>query len=141
MDSMSVGGYGSKIEDARTPLDWLSTDEAVVDAYAQDERCGFMFTLGGNATLLDLTGEVVTPQCASRVPRDLPILFVAGEQDPVGDNGRGVLRAAQLLEDAGVSTVDVILYPRMRHEVHNEVGKEAVYRDILTWIDDHLPAD
>ncbi|MBQ9042935.1 MAG: threonylcarbamoyl-AMP synthase [Eggerthellaceae bacterium] len=138
IDGMGAGGYGKQIENARTDLDWLSTDEAVVDAYIADEKCGFMFTLGGYTTLLDLTGEVVTPECAEKVPKELPVLFVAGDGDPVGDMGEGVKAAAQLLRDAGVQTVDCKIYEGMRHEIHNEIGKDQVYDDIATWIEAHV---
>ena len=135
IDNMGAGAYGKKIENARTDLDWLSTDDAVVDAYIADDLCGFMFTVGGYATLLDLTAEVVTPQCAARVPKTLPVLFVAGDGDPVGGMGKGVKEAAQLLRDAGVRRVDAIVYPGMRHEIHNEIGHERVYDDVASWIE------
>ena len=138
IDNMGAGAYGKKIENARTPLDWLSTDPEVVDAYIADDLCGFMFTVGGYATLLDLTAEVVTPECAEKVPKDLPVFFVAGDGDPVGDMGEGVKAAAQLLRDAGVQMVDCKIYEGMRHEIHNEIGKEQVYDDIATWIEAHV---
>lgn len=138
IDNMGAGGYGKKIPDARTNLDWLSNDEAVVDAYIADDMCGFMFTVGGYATLLDLTAEVVTPECAARVPKGLPILLAAGDGDPVGDMGKGVEAAAQLLRDAGVETVDCKLYEGMRHEIHNEIGNDQVYDDLATWIEAHV---
>ena len=135
IDNMGAGAYGKQIEGARTPLDWLSTDPAVVDAYIADELCGFMFTVGGYATLLDLTAEVVTPECAANVPKDLPLLFVAGDGDPVGEMGKGVRAAAQLYRDAGVAQVDEKIYAGMRHEIHNEFGREQVYDDVATWIE------
>ena len=138
IDNMGAGAYGKKIKNARTDLDWLSTDESVVDAYIADDKCGFMFTVGGYATLLDLTAEVVTLECAESVSKDLPILLVAGDGDPVGDMGEGVKAAAQLLSDAGVKTVDCKIYEGMRHEIHNEVGKDQVYDDIASWIEDHV---
>lgn len=138
IDGMGAGSYGKRIENARTSLDWLSTDESVVDAYIADDKCGFMFTVGGYATLLDLTSEVVTPECAGKVPKDLPVLFVSGDGDPVGDMGQGVKAAAQLLSGAGVKTVDCTLYPGMRHEIHNEIGKAQVYDDIASWIEAHV---
>ncbi|HAM14532.1 MAG TPA: alpha/beta hydrolase [Eggerthellaceae bacterium] len=136
IDNMGAGAYGKQIPNARTNLDWLSTDDAVVDAYIADELCGFMFTVGGYSTLLDLTAEVVTPACAARVPKDLPVFFVAGDGDPVGDMGQGVRAAAQLLRDAGVKRVDEKIYAGMRHEIHNEHGHEQVYDDIASWIED-----
>ena len=138
IDGMGAGGYGKKIENARTPLDWLSTDDAVVDAYIADPKCGFMFTVGGYATLLDLTAEVVTAECAAKVPKALPCLFVAGDGDPVGDFGKGGEAAAKLLRDAGVETVDCTIYKGMRHEIHNEIGHEKVYSDIAEWIAAHV---
>lgn len=135
IDSMGAGGYGKKIENARTNLDWLSTDPKVVDAYIADDKCGFMFTVGGYATLLSLTAEVVTPACAAKVPKDLPVLFVAGDGDPVGDMGAGVRAAVKLLLDAGVKRVDEKIYQGMRHEIHNEIGNEQVYDDVAHWIE------
>ena len=135
IDNMGAGAYGKQIPDARTPLDWLSTDPAVVDAYMADPLCGFMFSVGGYATLLDLTAEVVTPECAAKVPKTLPILLAAGDGDPVGDMGKGVHAAAELLRAAGVETVDEKIYEGMRHEIHNEIGKEQVYDDLATWIE------
>ena len=135
IDGMGAGAYGKRIPDARTPFDWLSTDPAVVDTYRADERCGFMFTVGGYAALTDLTGEIADPACVARVPRDLPLLFIAGAEDPVGAQGKGVHAAVQALRDAGVAQVDEILYTGMRHEVLNEPGHAAVESDILSWIE------
>ena len=138
IDGMGAGGYGKQIENARTNLDWLSTDDAVVDAYIEDDRCGFMFTVGGYSTLLDLTAEVATPACAAAAPKGLPILFVAGDGDPVGEMGKGVRAAAELYQNAGVANVEVKIYPGMRHEIHNEVGHEQVYDDIASWIEQQV---
>lgn len=138
IDNMGAGAYGKQIENARTNLDWLSTDPTVVDAYIADPQCGFMFTVGGYSALLDLTAECVTPECAAEVPMELPILLASGDGDPVGDMGKGVQAAAQLLRDAGVMTVDVKLYEGMRHEIHNEIGREGVYDDIASWIENAI---
>lgn len=89
---MGAGAFSKQIENPRTPFDWLSTDPAVVDAYIEDEMCGAMFSAGGYATLTDLTGEVASPSCAAKVPKDLPVLFVSGAEDPVGACGKGASR-------------------------------------------------
>ena len=138
LDSLGAGGFAKSIEDARTPLDWLSTNPVVVDAYMADEMCGKMFTVSAYATLLDLTGEVVTLECAKKVPSDLPLLYVAGAQDPVGDCGKGVLAAANLAEKAGSRNVEVILYEGMRHEILNEPERDKVYTDVQNWLEARL---
>lgn len=136
LDGMGAGAFSKQIENPRTPFDWLSTDPAVVDAYIEDEMCGAMFSAGGYATLTDLTGEVASPSCAAKVPKDLPVLFVSGAEDPVGACGKGV-QAADLLRHAGVSDVEVKLYEGMRHEILNEPEHAQVYGDVLDWIRKH----
>jgi alpha-beta hydrolase superfamily lysophospholipase len=65
-------------------------------------------------------------------------LLAAGDGDPVGDMGKGVHAAAELLRSAGVACVDEMIYPGMRHEIHNEVDKARVYDDIATWMETHI---
>lgn len=136
--SMAVGAYAKSIPDARTPHDWISVDPAVVDEYAADPRCAYMFSVGGYAALTDLTAEVVTPACAAATPKNLPLLYIAGDQDPVGDCGKGVHAAAELVKKAGVTDVTTILYAGMRHEILNEPDKAQVYADVLAWIEGRL---
>ena len=137
LDGMGAGGFAKQIEHARTPYDWICTDPAVVDAYSADELCGFMFSVGGYATLTDLTGEVVTMACASRVPKDMPLLFIAGSEDPVGGCGKSVRAAADLMRNAGVQDVAMKLYDGMRHEILNEPSRAQVYTDVVSWIEEH----
>lgn len=134
IDSMGAGGFGKAIEDARTPLDWISVDPAVVDAYIDDPLCGVMFSVGGYAALTDIVSQAVNPRVAARIPHDLPLLFIAGAEDPVGEQGEAVVRAVELYRTAGVRDVSLILYPGMRHEILNEPGKQGVYEDVLAWI-------
>lgn len=138
LDNMGVGAYAKQIENARTQHDWICSDPAVVDSYIEDELCGAMFSVGGYATLTDLTGEIATLKCASSVPSNIPLLLIAGAQDPVGACGAGVQTTADLLRRGGVSQVDVKLYDGMRHEILNEPGHAQVYTDVVDWIDKHV---
>lgn len=135
LDALSVGGYSKAIEGARTPLDWLSYDEANVDAYIADPDCGFSFSAGGVATLTALTREVCDQECCSRVPKDLPLLYIAGDADPVGDCGKGVRTAEQMAREAGSLDVTCIIYDHMRHEILNEAEHQKVFDDVLSWVD------
>ena len=135
LHAMGVGAYNKKIDHARTEFDWLSTDPAVVDAYRNDELCGARFSSGGYATLTDLLYEIGSPACARRIPAHLPVLLVAGQQDPVGDFGKGVQRARDLLVRAGADDVTMTLYEGMRHEILNEPDRLRVWADVLGWID------
>jgi alpha-beta hydrolase superfamily lysophospholipase len=134
LNNMGAGAYSKAVDKPRTPLDWLSFDEGNVDAYIADPASGFLFSAGGYATLLSLTAEIVTPACARAIPQDLPILFIAGAEDPVGTNGKGVEAAAEQLRKTGHTNVTVRLYEGMRHEILNETGHAKVYQDVLDWI-------
>lgn len=135
LHSMAEGAYSRAIPSRRTDLDWLSVNEENVDRYLADEQCGFMFSAGGYATLTDLTAEVCTLECAQRVPRSLPLLYISGAEDPVGDDGRGVFASAELAKRAGSVDVTCKLYDGMRHEILNETGHELVFNDIRKWLD------
>lgn len=135
LHSLSIGAYSGQIENARTPQDWLSTDDAVVDAYIADPSCGFMFSTGADIALLSLTGSMVKRKTVEAVPASLPLLFASGKDDPVGEKGEAVKRAVALFRDTGHEDVTLVLYEGMRHEILNEIGKEHVYQDIVDWID------
>jgi alpha-beta hydrolase superfamily lysophospholipase len=139
LESMGIGAYSKQIAKARTKLDWLSVSEDNVDAYIADPACGFTFSTGGDAALTALTAEIVSPACPAAIPLDLPMFFIAGSQDPVGDNGKGVLQAAEALRKTGHEQVEVKLYPGMRHEILNEANHEVVYQDVLDWLVSVIP--
>lgn len=134
LHNLGLGAYGKQIPDARTDLDWLSTDPATVDAYIADEESGMMFSAGSYVTLTELTGSMVKRTSSERIAKTLPILFISGENDPVGENGVGVRKAVEQFRSAGINKVDLKLYAGKRHELLNEREKETVYRDIADWL-------
>lgn len=135
-DSLGAGGYAKAVENPRTPLDWLSTDERVVDEYIADPRCGQMFTVGAYSTLASLVKDAISPTLAKSIPKSLPMFFIAGDRDPVGDCGRGVEAAAREYRDAGVERVDCKLYHGARHEILNDRVRDEVQDDIEHWLAD-----
>lgn len=141
LHALGDGSYAKKIPQARTAFDWLNTDSASVDEYIADPACGVMFSVGGYASLTDLTAEIASKECASAVPDGLPILFVAGSQDPVGGCGSGVAAAADALRRYSNARVDVTMYESMRHEILNEPDHIRVYGDVRDWFDRQLRAD
>ena len=71
---------------------------------------------------------------------DTPVLFLSGEQDPVGGMGRGVRKVRQMFLDAGCTDVTLKLYPGGRHEMFHEVSQREVFEDLLAWLEDKLPS-
>ena len=136
VNKMAFGKYNERFEPARTPFDWLTRDPAVVDAYVADERTGFLFTLNGFYTMFTGISRMNSKRRLSQIPKDLPILFTSGEDDPVGEFTKGVLRAVELFRSVGMNRVEVKFYPGARHEILNEIDRETVYDDLYLWLED-----
>lgn len=117
---------------------WLTKDRAVVEAYNKDPRCTFQFTLNGFYNLFDTIRYINKPAHVKSVPINLPLFLVSGEDDPVGDFGRGVGFAYDIYICAGMRNINLKLYPTDRHEILNELDKEIVYEDIYKWLQKHL---
>ena len=100
----------------------------------EDPLCGFPFTINGYKTLFDVISFIQDDANIRKVPKDLPMLFVSGEEDPVGDYGSGVRAAARSYISAGAEHVEVKLYPGDRHEILNERDYETVQEDILKFV-------
>ena len=134
LNQVAFGAYNHKIEHPRTTIDWLSRDKKVVDAYLADPLCGFVASAGLMRDMMEGFGYIQDPQSLVGMNVDLPVYFIAGDADPVGDYGKGVRYAAEMFKEAGMKQVDVKLYPLCRHEIHNELNKTEVYADVLKWI-------
>ena len=113
---------------------WLTRDEDVVKAYNADMLCKYNFTLRGYHDLFTLLDQVNREEWATTLSKDLPVLVVSGEQDPVGDWGQGVKKVAEALLAADMRDVTLKLYPDMRHEIINEIDRETVWTDLKEWL-------
>lgn len=134
MDKLAFGNYNQKIADAKTSFDWLCTDKAVVDAYMEDNLCGFTFTVNGFQTLFTLIDRLNQEENLLLMPKELPVYFIAGDKDPVGNYGEGVKKAFEDFKQAGMERISIKLYPGDRHELLNEKDKYKVYEDLYPWI-------
>jgi len=139
LDRMIFGPYQKNLPDV-THFEWLSRDMAVVAAYVADPLCGFPFTVSAYADLFRLTREANRPDWFSSLPKELPVYLFSGDRDPVGDWGKGVKQVRDHLVQAGLTDVTLRLYPGGRHEMLNEINRDAVYADVLRFLEDHMPA-
>lgn len=114
---------------------WLSHNEESVQAFNDDEKCGFPFTLNGYGNLLQLVLDVYDKKGWQLKNPDLPVLFLGGEEDPVIGSPEEFQKTVQSLKDMGYNNVQSRLYPNMRHEILNEINRRQVYEDILTFLE------
>ncbi len=135
--SLADGAYSKAVRSPRTDFDWLSYDEGNVDAYIADEMCGAPFTAGAYATLLQLVYNAAQLDLAMRIPKDLPMFYISGAEDPVGSYGDGVRDAVEVMRAAGVRDIKIRVYDGMRHEILNEAERATVFDDVLAWLEAH----
>jgi alpha-beta hydrolase superfamily lysophospholipase len=133
-DKMAFGGYAKSIKNAKTSFDWLSYNEKNVNKYIEDPYCGYMSTGGFYKEFLSGLAKLHKKSELNKIRKDIPILLIAGNEDPVGNNGKGPLKMAHMYQDLGIKEVVLKRFDGMRHEILNENNKEEVYKVILKFL-------
>lgn len=134
LQGIVFGGYNKRVERPRTAYDWLNRDSKAVDAYIKDPLCGFTASAGLLRDMLTGILHIQKTENLSKMDKSLPVHFIAGGDDPVGDYGQGVLKAVEAFKESGMQKVSCRLYPLCRHEILNEVNKAEIYEDIEQWL-------
>ncbi len=127
------GMFNLRTENRRTRNDWLSRDDANVDKYCADPKCNFTFTAAGYNDLLNALICANSNAVIENTPADVPVLFLSGGMDPVGDYGRGVRSACLKYLEHGCD-VKIRIYREARHELLFELNKQEVMDDILEFL-------
>lgn len=135
--NLMFGAYNRKFPDARTPNDWICSDPEVVAKYTADPLCGQDATIGLTREMLRGIRMIQRSANLQRMDKALPVFFIAGRSDPVGNMGRGVEKAAAAFRAAGMQDVACKLYDG-RHEILNEKNRQLVYDDVLAFYERHL---
>jgi alpha-beta hydrolase superfamily lysophospholipase len=135
MDKLSFGNYNKRFKPNRTSFDWLSRDPAEVDKYLADPYCGDVFSAGFYHDFLKGLITIGKDENVARVPKDLPIYLFSGDQDPVGAQGKGVIKLKEAYHKQGLTDLTLKLYPGGRHEMLNELNRDQVMQDLLDWIE------
>jgi len=138
-DQPGLAAFNAGFE-PRTGFEWLSRDDAEVDAYMADPLCGFLTEDAILAGVLGTAERTTDPAELARIRPDLPLLVMSGDRDPVGGPGaRYVELLAERYREAGLTDVTIRLYPEARHEVFNETNRDEVTADLVGWLEAHLP--
>lgn len=133
VDQLAFGSYNKRIEAQKTKFDWLSKNDENVAQYIADPKCGFLFTVSAFHALMVVLQQVNTSKHYTLLPKELPYYVIAGENDPVGNYGKGPTEVATRLQQQNIAQVSLTLYPEMRHEILNEKDATKVFQDVLEW--------
>lgn len=137
LEQLAFGHCGRPFQPLRTDYDWLSRDSAQVDRFMGDEYCSLTMTSGGYRDVLRGIRRAEDPRTFQQTKETLPLLFLSGDHDPLGNMGHAVETLAQRYRDAGSRQVEVRLYPDSRHDVLHETDRTKVFRDVIIFVDEH----
>ncbi|MFP4202436.1 MAG: alpha/beta fold hydrolase [Candidatus Acetothermia bacterium] len=132
MEKLLFSSNNEAFEPTSTTYDWLSRDAGAVRDYIEDELCGFSCSTGFYEVFVSGMRQLAGTDEPRELPRDLRVLFISGEADPVG--GDEVREIAERFARSGHKNVDYKIYPEARHEPLNEVNSEEVIEDIMSWL-------
>lgn len=134
LNKLVFGGFNKSVNQPKTPFDWLSRDTEAVEKYIVDPACGIVPTTQFFADLFKGLGVIHDNDEVKKVPEKLSILLISGNEDPVGNNGKGVWEVAKQYDNAGLKNVTVMLFEGGRHEMLHEKNRHHVFKAVYDWI-------
>jgi alpha-beta hydrolase superfamily lysophospholipase len=137
---LDLAMFNAAFQPARTDYDWLSRDEAVVDAYVADPLCGFGIDTASAKTMFAGARRLAVPGQVAKLRTDLPVYIAVGESDPVNGGLTLLHPLADRLRDAGLTDVTVVTYPGARHEILNETNSAEVIGSLIEWANRVTPS-
>ncbi len=131
LNNLSVGGYNKAFEPTQTSADWLTSDHGLNQWYVEHPLCGYPYTPKFYEEIAKGLRYIIKDDNIVKTPK-IPLLFISGDHDPVGEMGKGVESVRQKYETLGYDT-QLTLFKNARHEILNDTCKDQVYERILAF--------
>jgi len=138
VNNLAFGNNNKRFQPSRTNMDWLTRDIKIVDEYIRDKKINFVFTLNAYCNMFEGMLDLYGKNNLIKIPKQLPIILLSGEQDPVGNFGKDVGKLFESYKQLNIKDITYKVYKDDRHEILNELDRETVYNDIGEWIFDHM---
>ncbi len=135
LNNLAVGGYAKSVKDADSPNAWISFNKDNCRTYDNDPFSGYHCTNGFYLEFLKGLSKLNKPSNLKKISKDMPIYVIAGDSDPVGNNGKGPRKLDEMYKKYGLNS-RITIYPNMRHEILNETERMVVYKNILEFYDE-----
>ncbi|MEO0497487.1 MAG: alpha/beta hydrolase [Pseudomonadota bacterium] len=137
---LTFDAWNKKLAPNRTDFDWLSRDEAEVDAYIADPLCGWPASISMWRDIFELIYSAGSARNLSKLPATLPVHLLGGEADPATDGARATRAMAGKLAHIGCRNVSLNILPNTRHESLNEVNRDETMAAFIAWLDGIIAA-
>ncbi len=114
-----------------TGYEWLSRDVEIQNKFVADP----LTFLAAAAQVLGVKNSLLMfGKPSKQIRPDLPILVQVGEADPIGGEYSNKALVQAYRKNAGIDDIELFVYHDCRHEIYNELNKEAIIADLVEWI-------
>lgn len=137
LKNIMFGSYNKRINNPKTDNDWITRDEDVVEAYCNDPKCTFSFTVNAYKGMLGTIRYIKNEKNIAHIPYDLPMLIAVGLDDPVGGYGKDILALYEQYHKH-IDNIELNMYEKCRHELHNELNRDEIFADLYEWLMDKI---
>jgi alpha-beta hydrolase superfamily lysophospholipase len=118
-----------------TGYEWLSRDVEIQNKFVADP----LTFLAAAAQVLGIKNSLeMFGKPSKDVRRDLPILVQVGEADPIGGEYSNKALVEAYRKNSGIEDIELYVYHECRHEIYNELNKEAIIEDLITWVNQRV---
>ena len=131
---LSFDAYDKQF-DPPVPFAWGNRDDAERQKYLDDEYCNYVCSIGFYQSFFNALKVICKQENIDKIKKDLPIFIISGDKDPVGKYGESVNKLYGKYKESGIENVTIKLYSGARHEILNEINKQEVFDDVLSFLD------
>ena len=138
INKLAFNAFNNNFKHTRTQFDWLSSVDEEVDNYIKNDLCGFKYPSSFYYDLINGLWTIHKDENLCRIPESLPIYIFAGDKDPVGYNGKGIISLFNCFKGLVINDVSYKLYKDGRHEMLHEYNKDEVISDLVLWLNKRI---
>ena len=135
-----MGWMCERCDDVTIGNEWICADHYVQADHAEDPFDAFTRPTTNQSVLyfIQMMEHIKGTDWAEKVPEELPIYNIGGDQDPVGEYGKGIYEVTNWLVETEHQVMTRV-YSGYRHEIHNyKAIKNEVEQGIIDFMNDKL---
>ena len=134
INNLTFKQYNKKFVDKN----WLTSDKQEQQKQRIDRYCNRIFSYNFYKYFFGGISDIYKAKNVAQINTSIPMLLLSGGKDALNKAGEGIKKLQTFYKENAVDVVDLKIYEKARHEVLNEVNKNAVYADLLKFIETNV---
>lgn len=137
INNLCNGPFSKAFASEGSDFAWLSVDKDNVKKYEEDPKCGFVFTLNGFYTLMELMCQTYDKKDWKKAKLSNPVFLLSGSDDPCMGTHENFAKSVQMFKDRGYN-VKSELIDDQRHEIFNDTKKTETMQKVVDFLNQSL---